>query len=131
MKDFPRLSFKKPKVDRCKTCDLSNIKSKIRASPDSCEAKLKLMLHQKKAGKAFETMKNNAISSTRPGSSILISSWTYRKCSPFQSSQIVICITVGNFPASISGFMLAIREMVLREGMVIYGRGNLDAGETR
>lgn len=68
LKDFPFLSFKKPRVDTCKTCDLLNMKSKSGLNQDSREAKLKLELHQKKASKAFETMKNDAISSTRPGS---------------------------------------------------------------
>lgn len=68
LKDFPNLSFKKPRVDTCKSCDILNMKSKNGSNPDSREAKLKLELHQKKANKAFETMRDDAISSTRPGS---------------------------------------------------------------
>lgn len=71
LKDFPLLKFKRPLVDTCKTCDLLNMKSKSGVAAEAHEAKIKLQLHQRKAQKAFEVMKCDAVSSTKPGCTAL------------------------------------------------------------
>lgn len=66
-KDF-NLSFRRPRADTCKTCDLLNIQSK---SPDAVEAnkaKKLLEIHHVKSELAFDAMKRDAVDSALPSS---------------------------------------------------------------
>lgn len=68
LKDFPKLSFKKPRSDTCKRCDFLNIQSKTHDAVESNKAKQQLELHHRKAESALTELKNDSISSTLPGS---------------------------------------------------------------
>ncbi|KAG8302101.1 hypothetical protein J6590_037480 [Homalodisca vitripennis] len=49
LKDFPKLSFKKPRSDTCKRCDFLNIQFKTHDAVESNKAKQQLELHHRKA----------------------------------------------------------------------------------
>ncbi len=66
-KDFPNLSFKQPRMDTCKTCDLLNLKSKS-SNEEGRKAKVELELHHRKTEAAFQTVKDDFRGSTMPGS---------------------------------------------------------------
>lgn len=68
LKDFPRLSFKKPRVDTCKTCDSLNIKSKLTDVTVAQQAKTQLELHHRQVENVFKAIKHDAANSTFPGS---------------------------------------------------------------
>lgn len=67
-KDFPKLSFRRPRSDTCKRCDYLNIQSKDNDPMQSAKAKKALELHHAKAESAFSALKNDTISSTLPRS---------------------------------------------------------------
>ncbi|KAJ8940782.1 hypothetical protein NQ314_010592 [Rhamnusium bicolor] len=66
-----QLSFKPPRSDTCRVCD--ELQCKIKSSSSATEStanKGLLELHQRKAEKAMETLKQNAATSQLPGSNI-------------------------------------------------------------
>lgn len=67
-KDFPKLSFRRPRSDTCKRCDYLNIQSKDNDPIQSAKAKKALELHHAQAESAFSALKNDTISSTLPRS---------------------------------------------------------------
>lgn len=67
VKDFPNLSFKQPRMDTCKTCDLLNLNSKI-INEEGRKAKVELELHHRKTEAAFKAIKDEFRGSTMPGS---------------------------------------------------------------
>ncbi|XP_072397900.1 uncharacterized protein [Diabrotica undecimpunctata] len=68
MKDFPNLSFRKPRVDTCKTCDLLFLRGKDKDLSISRKAKNELKLHHRKTDKALNVFQEDSTSSTLPGS---------------------------------------------------------------
>lgn len=67
VKDFPNLSFKLPRMDTCKTCDLLSLKAKGN-SEEGRKAKVELELHHRKTEKSFAAVKEDFQNSTMPGS---------------------------------------------------------------
>lgn len=65
--DFPKLSFHRPRVDTCHTCDRLNCESKQNNS-DGTKAKAQLELHHRKVEKAMAYMKKENADSQLPGS---------------------------------------------------------------
>ncbi|KAJ8910641.1 hypothetical protein NQ315_012509 [Exocentrus adspersus] len=66
LKNFPQLSFRRPRTDTCKFCD--KLHCEIRAhTARSEEAKQELQLHQRKAEAATSAMKKDIIESQLPG----------------------------------------------------------------
>lgn len=68
--DFKKLSFHRPRVDTCKTCDLLSCKSKSLNTREVQEAKKKLEIHHRKAENAYNLMKKEASDSMLPNSTI-------------------------------------------------------------
>lgn len=68
LKDFPKLTFKRPRVDTCKTCDNLYMQTKIRDSVLANKAKNQLELHHRKSEKALSTLKQDTKDSTMPDS---------------------------------------------------------------
>nr|CAI5860647.1 unnamed protein product [Callosobruchus analis] len=67
--DFPKLSFRRPRIDTCHTCD--RLDCEIRANNDlSKAAKTKLAIHHAKAERARDILKENTITSQQPGSDL-------------------------------------------------------------
>lgn len=68
-KEFPKLSFRAPRSDTCRVCD--EWQCKIKASkkdPELSTNRNALELHQRKAERAMELLKQDAASSQLPGS---------------------------------------------------------------
>ena len=68
IKDFPNLSFRRPRVDTCKTCDLLFLRSKDKDLNVSRKSKMELELHHRKTDKALKVIQEDNASSTLPGS---------------------------------------------------------------
>nr|CAI5857975.1 unnamed protein product [Callosobruchus analis] len=67
--DFPKLSFRRPRMDTCHTCD--RLDCEIRANNElSKAAKTKLAIHHAKAERARHILKENTITSQQPGSDL-------------------------------------------------------------
>jgi hypothetical protein len=69
LKDFPKLSFQKPRQDTCKTCDQLNIVTKV-DGPKGEAAKLELEAHQSEAERAYDSAKEDFTKSTLPNGNI-------------------------------------------------------------
>ncbi|KAJ8928587.1 hypothetical protein NQ314_018840 [Rhamnusium bicolor] len=61
------LSFKRPRTDNCKTCDLLDCKIKLK-NDESAMAKQQLDLHHRKTEKARSLLNEDICQSQRPGS---------------------------------------------------------------
>lgn len=70
LKDFPKLSFRKPRSDTCKTCDYLKAQSKISDQIVSRKAKQQLEMHHRKAENTLSCLKNDTAASTLPTSKI-------------------------------------------------------------
>lgn len=70
LKDFPNLSFRRPRVDTCKKCDYLHLQSKLRDCVLANKAKKELELHHRKSEKALSTLKQDTIDSTMPNSNV-------------------------------------------------------------
>lgn len=66
--DFPKLSFKRPRVDTCKTCDSIYLRTKSKDLTEAKKANIDLELHHRKVEKAFQAIKNDSMRSTLPES---------------------------------------------------------------
>nr|CAI5856473.1 unnamed protein product [Callosobruchus analis] len=67
--DFPKLSFRRPRMDTCHTCD--RLDCEIRANNElSKAAKTKLAIHHAKAERTRDILKENTITSQQPGSDL-------------------------------------------------------------
>nr|CAI5868779.1 unnamed protein product [Callosobruchus analis] len=67
--DFPKLSFRRPRMDTCHTCD--RLDCEIRANNElSKAAKTKLAIQHAKAERARDILKENTITSQQPGSDL-------------------------------------------------------------
>lgn len=68
-KFFPNLTFRRPRMDTCHTCDKLDceIRANLLTSP---AAKVKLELHHRKAEKARELLKQDTIDSQQPNSKV-------------------------------------------------------------
>nr|CAI5818804.1 unnamed protein product [Callosobruchus analis] len=67
--DFNVLSFRRPRMDTCHTCD--RLDCEIRANNELCKAaKTKLAIHHAKAERARDILKENTITSQQPGSDL-------------------------------------------------------------
>ncbi|KAJ8948229.1 hypothetical protein NQ314_008466 [Rhamnusium bicolor] len=68
-KDFPKLSFRRPRMDTCHTCD--RLDCAIRANNETSKAaRTKLDIHHTKAQRARDILKENTILSQQPGSDL-------------------------------------------------------------
>ncbi|KAL4126409.1 hypothetical protein QTP88_010631 [Uroleucon formosanum] len=68
LKDFPKLLFKRPRVDTCKTCDALDLKRKDNNVLVASSGKTELELHHRKVDAVTEVIKVDAAKSTLPGS---------------------------------------------------------------
>ncbi|CAH1115708.1 unnamed protein product [Psylliodes chrysocephalus] len=68
LKDFPKLYFRKPRVDTCKTCDSLFLKSKSKDVIVSKQAKTHLELHQRQVENVLKAIKQDAGNRTLPES---------------------------------------------------------------
>lgn len=66
-RDFPNLSFHRPRVDTCHTCDRLNCEAK-QTSSAGCSAKNQLELHHRKVQQCLKYMKDQTTNSQLPGS---------------------------------------------------------------
>lgn len=66
IKDFPNLSFHRPRVDTCRTCD----KLQCEIAANNATAKTQLEVHHRKVEHALLSMKNDFLNSPLPNSSI-------------------------------------------------------------
>nr|CAH7751800.1 unnamed protein product [Callosobruchus chinensis] len=66
-KDFPNLSFHRPRVDTCHTCDRLSCESKQNNSA-GIKASIQLDIHHRKVQKSMEYMKKKITDSQLPGS---------------------------------------------------------------
>ncbi|KAJ4429282.1 hypothetical protein ANN_26286 [Periplaneta americana] len=69
LRHFPHLSFRRPRTDTCKKCDLYNLQIKGNTR-DSPQAKRLLQLHHMKVEKAVECLKKDSEDSCMPGSDV-------------------------------------------------------------
>lgn len=67
LRDFPHLSFQRPRKDTCKMCDRLNIEVKA-GTPESKSAKIRQELHHRKSEKARTLLKSDIAASQLPGS---------------------------------------------------------------
>ncbi|KAG5891648.1 hypothetical protein JTB14_001818 [Gonioctena quinquepunctata] len=68
-KDFPKLSFRRPRMDTCHTCD--RLDCEVRANiGTSAAAKAELELHQRRAERARDLLKKDTCDSVLPGSQL-------------------------------------------------------------
>lgn len=67
LKDFPNLSFRRPRSDTCRVCDKLQCEIQAR-NANSTKAKIDLDVHHLKAEKARKFMKNDITVSQLPGS---------------------------------------------------------------
>lgn len=69
IKDFPKLSFRRPRMDTCHTCD--RLDCEVRANlGTSAQAKIELELHQRRAERARNILKEDTCESLLPGSQV-------------------------------------------------------------
>lgn len=70
LKDCPKLSFRRPRVDTCKKCDYLHMETKVRDIILANKAKKLLELHHRKSENALNALKKDTIDSTMPNSSV-------------------------------------------------------------
>ncbi|CAG9830117.1 unnamed protein product [Diabrotica balteata] len=66
LKDFPNLSFRRPRVDTCKTCDQLSISTKSSDPATKKTGTTKLELHHRQVEAVFASIKSDFIRSTLP-----------------------------------------------------------------
>lgn len=71
LRDFPNLSFKRPRCDTCKTCDRLNCEVQAKTE-SSNSAKRDLELHHRKVEAATGCMKRDIMLAQEPGSDISV-----------------------------------------------------------
>ncbi|KAJ8929244.1 hypothetical protein NQ314_018123 [Rhamnusium bicolor] len=76
-RDFPMLSFKRPRTDTCKTYDLLDCKIKLK-NEENAMAKQQLDLHYRKTEKARDLLNEDICQSQTPGS-IAVYQWIYNR----------------------------------------------------
>ncbi|CAG9820682.1 unnamed protein product [Phaedon cochleariae] len=68
LKDFPNVSFTKPRVETCKTCDSLNIESKCTDVTVAKQANIQLELHHRQVENVSKAVTTDSGNSTSPGS---------------------------------------------------------------